>query len=33
MSVEGRDSLDYTINVKREAPDKSDNRNKKVKRR
>ncbi len=33
MSVEGRDSIDYTINVKREAPDKSDNGNRKVKRR
>ncbi len=33
MSVEGRDSLDYTINVKREAPDKSDDENKRVRRR
>jgi hypothetical protein len=27
--VEGRDDLDYTINVKREAPDKPDDENKK----
>ncbi|OPD34684.1 cell surface protein [Clostridium botulinum] len=33
VSVEGIDSIDYTINVKREAPDKSDNGKKKVKRR
>ena len=29
VSVEGRDDLDYTINVKREAPDKPDDDNKK----